>query len=209
MSHRWLTAQPSHGLPREAGGRLDRLLETHVGFPNSGPPSSAWAISVSLTGTRLRDRASTQRVGNPFGPSKPLIFPTQFKGCVRSLLGERAAAECAPIVPLKHPWRQVDRAAHGRGPPAIPEGLDGRVKPQRAISPLDLTGGPLLDSSASGHLPSADGVAHDRRGDLTSSDARHGPRGECARARRVVELCGGRDVEADAQSDPRTVLSRG
>jgi len=76
-----------YGLPREAGGRQKRLLETHVEFPNSGPPASTWAVSVSLTGTLLGDRASTQRFWNPFGPSKPLIFLTQFKGCVRSVLG--------------------------------------------------------------------------------------------------------------------------
>ena len=34
-------SQPdAHGLPREAGGRLGRLLGPHVGFPNSGPPCS-------------------------------------------------------------------------------------------------------------------------------------------------------------------------
>src|SRR5215471_16226874 len=78
-----------HALPREAGGCLGRLLETHVGFPNRGPPASAWAVSVSLTGARLGDQASTQRFSNPFGPSKPLLFLTQFTGCVKSVPGAR------------------------------------------------------------------------------------------------------------------------
>jgi len=30
----------AHGLPREAGDRLGRLLRAHVGFPDLGPPSS-------------------------------------------------------------------------------------------------------------------------------------------------------------------------
>jgi len=58
-------------------------------FPIGGPPASAWAVSVSLTGTRLGDQASTQRFSNPFGPSKPLLFLTQFTGCVRSVPGAR------------------------------------------------------------------------------------------------------------------------
>jgi len=55
----------AHGLPREAGGRQKRLLETQVGLPNSGPPASTWVVSVSLTDTRLGDRACTQRFDNP------------------------------------------------------------------------------------------------------------------------------------------------
>src|SRR5262244_3067007 len=37
----------SHGLPREAGGRQKRLLGAQVGFSTSGPPASAWAVSVA------------------------------------------------------------------------------------------------------------------------------------------------------------------
>ena len=81
-----------HGLPREAGVRQKRLLGSGGIFLLLGPPSSAWAVSVSLTGTRLGDRVSTQRFSNPFGPSRPLIFLTQFTGCVRNVLD--AGADC-------------------------------------------------------------------------------------------------------------------
>src|SRR5215470_11700474 len=95
--------------------------------------------------------------------------------------GPRRAAECAPIVILKHRWRQVDRAAHGGELPVIAEGPGGRVKPRRAILPL---------TSPTGHstfirleaITFGGWGDHDRRGDFTSTHARHGPRGKCARA---------------------------
>src|SRR5215467_11654696 len=54
-----------------------------------GPPSSAWAVSVSLRGTRLGDRASTQRFSNPLAGCKSLISKAHELGCVRSVLGAR------------------------------------------------------------------------------------------------------------------------
>ena len=111
-----------HGLSREAGGRQKRLRGAHVGFPNLGPPSSTWAVSVSLTGTRLGDRASTQRFLDPFGLSKSLIFLTQFKGCVRSVLVERAGLPRCPNLGSAQEGKrrkelQGDRLPYGPEPP--------------------------------------------------------------------------------------------
>src|SRR5262249_11804523 len=56
-----------YALPREAGGRQKRLLGLWGIFLLLGPPASTWAVSVSLTGTRLRDRASHPKVLESFG----------------------------------------------------------------------------------------------------------------------------------------------
>jgi len=80
-----------HGPPREAGGHQKRLLWLWGIFLLLGPPSSTWAVSVSLTGTRLADQASTQRFPNPLADCKSLISNIGEPGCVRSVLGAGAA----------------------------------------------------------------------------------------------------------------------
>src|SRR5262249_32839713 len=56
-----------HGLPREAAGRQKRLLGSGGIFLLLGPPSSAWAVSVSLTGTRLERSGFHPKVWESLG----------------------------------------------------------------------------------------------------------------------------------------------
>src|SRR5262249_4865098 len=73
---------------RAAGRSPEKTSWLRWDFLLLGPPSSAWAVSVSLTGTRLRDRASSQRFGNPLSGCKSLISNIGEPACVRSVPGE-------------------------------------------------------------------------------------------------------------------------
>src|SRR5215831_13353032 len=94
---RGTAAQPdARALPREARARLGRLLGVVLSKINLEPRLQPGPFLSASRALVWETSSSTQRFSNPFGPSKPLIFLTQFKGCVRSVLVERAGLPRCP-----------------------------------------------------------------------------------------------------------------
>ena len=89
MVEKALAQLDSHSLPREGGGRQKRLLGVHVGFPQSGPPSSA------CSHRRAR--------GAPSGTKLGTAIPVEDPNCsrIRSLEGRRPRIDCPVLLQNK------------------------------------------------------------------------------------------------------------